>query len=190
MRAFIAIELPQEIRSTLTSLQNELKKSGADVKWVETGNIHLTLKFLGDRDDKKIEKIAEVLQETAQNNHPFPASIGTLGAFPSIKSPRVIWVGVNLGQDQICRIAEDLETKIAQLGIPKEDRAFSAHITIGRTRSALNLGILSQALDKEREFFGGKVLEFKISKLTLFKSTLTPKGSIYEVQDEANFKVS
>lgn len=190
MRAFIAIELPEEIRSALASLQNELKKSGADVKWVETGNIHLTMKFLGDKDDKKIKQIALALQETAQNNHPFPASIGTLGAFPSTKSPRVIWVGVNLGQDQICRVAVDLETKIALIGIPKEDRAFSAHITIGRTRSALNLEKLTQVLEEKKDFFGGKVLEFKISKLTLFKSTLTSKGSIYEVQEEANFKLS
>src|SRR3989338_2255815 len=122
MRTFIAIELPQEIKDSLARLQEQLKQSGADVKWVAPKNIHLTLKFLGERDDKKIEKIKQVIEEAAKERTVFQMRIASLGAFPNERSPRVIWVGVTQGDSETKQIAESLEAKIAKLGIPQEER--------------------------------------------------------------------
>ncbi len=190
MRAFIAIELPKEVKDSLSNLQEQLKKSGADVKWVQTQNIHLTLKFLGERDDKKIEKIMQILEEVAQGKNPFQLRISSLGAFPKIDFPKVIWVGIDQGDNETKEIAKELEEKIAQIGIPKEDRPFSSHITIGRTRSGLNREGLVKDLANLTRNFGQQIQEFLVTKITLFKSTLTPKGPIYEVLKEASLKTT
>lgn len=188
MRTFIAIELPPEIKNSLSSLQEQLKKSGADVKWVQPQNIHLTLKFLGERDDKKIEKIMQILEETAKDKNLFEISISSVGAFPTINSPRVIWVGVDKGDTQIKEIAKDLEERIAKIGIPGEDRPFSSHITIGRMRSGLNRERLVKDLDNLTHSFGQQTKRFLVTKITLFESILTSKGPIYEVLREASLK--
>jgi 2'-5' RNA ligase len=190
MRTFIAIELPQEIKTALSRLQDQLKTTAADVKWVQPQNIHLTLKFLGERDDKKIEKIMQILEETAKDKNCFQIRIWSLGAFPKINFPRVIWVGIDQGDNETKEIAKDLEERIAKIGIPKEDRPFSSHITIGRTRSTLNREKLVEGLNKLADYFVENKLEFTAVKITLFKSTLTPQGPIYEVLKEANLKTT
>ena len=190
MRTFIAIELPKEIQDTLADLQEQLKTSGADVKWVQPQNIHLTLKFLGERDDKKVEKIKQTIDEVAKEKKSFFLSLSTLGAFPKVDYPRVIWVGVDKGDNEAKAIALDLEKRIAKIGIPKEERPFSSHITLGRVRSSLNLKQLAQGLKNQENVFTAKNLEFEVSQITLFKSTLTPKGPIYEALKEASLKTT
>ncbi|MFH1269871.1 MAG: RNA 2',3'-cyclic phosphodiesterase [Candidatus Omnitrophota bacterium] len=187
MRAFIAIELPEEIKDALAALQEELKVSRADVKWVGPKNIHLTLKFLGEIDDKQLDKISRIIDDTAERRNKFLVRISSLGAFPKIDSPRVIWIGISSGDEETRAIAEELEEEIAKTGIPEEDRAFSSHITIGRTRSALNREKLVEYL-KDNAELKERNLEFYAGKITLFKSTLTPKGPIYEALKEANLK--
>lgn len=189
MRAFIAIELPKEIKDFLGSLQEELKKSGADVKWVMPRNIHLTLKFLGEIDEQKLNKVKEVLENIAENKNYFSLSLSSLGAFPKIDSPRVIWVGIEAGaQDTIKEIAQELERKIAEAaGIPKEKRPFSSHITLGRLRSSLNMFRLVRELKISASSLENKP-GFNVTKFTLFKSTLTLKGPIYEILKEVSLK--
>lgn len=188
MRTFIAIDLPAEIKSALGRTQAKLKESGADVKWVKPENIHLTLKFLGERDEKKVQAIASLLEDALKDKKSIQASISSFGGFPKIESPRVIWAGIEKGDIEIKQIAAVLEEAIAKAGIPKEDRAFSSHITIGRTRSSLNKDRLIQGLTKCAEGLKNKNLEFNITKITLFKSTLTPAGPIYEAIKEINLK--
>jgi len=96
------------------------------------------------------------------------------GAFLKIEAPRVIWAGIGEGDNETKTIARKLEEEIARLGIPKEGRPFSSHITLGRTRSGLNLDKLSKRLTA----WAGKITrkEFNVTKITLFKSTLTPKN--------------
>ena len=187
MRTFIAIELPSEIKNSLSRLQDDLKATQADVKWVAPENIHLTLKFLGEADDKKLEKINKIIDDAAKEKNRFQMRISSLGAFPKIDFPRVIWVGVDMGDKEVKAIAEELEEKIAQIGIPEENRPFSSHITIGRTRTSLNRERLVQDLKNKAEL-GARKLEFYVTKITLFKSTLTPRGPIYEALKEINLK--
>jgi 2'-5' RNA ligase len=189
MRTFIAIELPLEIKETLARLQEQLKKSGADVKWVKPDNIHLTLKFLGEIEDKKLSKLNQILQDTMKDKTGFTMRLSSIGAFPSINSPRVVWMGIDKGDSQIKEIAEDLEQGISKLGIPKEDRPFSSHITIGRLRTAQNRERLVKDLKDLKDLNKlNENLEFPVTKITLLKSTLTPKGPIYEVLKEAILK--
>ena len=186
MRTFIAIDLPKGIKDYLAGLQAELKSSGADVKWVKPENIHLTLKFLGNINDKKLDAVKRVLQDTAKNKSPFLIHISSIGAFPKMNFPRVIWVGIDKGDSETKQIAKELEEKIQKLGIPKEKRAFSSHITIGRIRSPLNREKLIQRLSNLIGNLGGENLKFLAGKITLFKSTLTPQGPVYEAVKETS----
>lgn len=169
-------------------MQNKLKQSGADVKWIELENIHLTLKFLGDADDKKLEGIKEILADVASGTRAFQAQINSLGAFPKIDFPRVIWAGLDKGDSETKGIVKALEEKISKLGIPKENKAFQSHITLGRTRSGINKDKLAAALDETNNSITKENLEFIVSKITLFKSTLTPKGALYEILHETNLE--
>ncbi|MBN1914111.1 MAG: RNA 2',3'-cyclic phosphodiesterase [Candidatus Omnitrophica bacterium] len=188
MRSFIAISLPPDIKDALARMQEKLKKSGADVKWVAPANIHLTLKFLGDLNEKKLEAVYGAMEDTAKNNTRFYARIRDLGAFPKVSSPRIIWAGIGAGDEEIKKIARQLEESIARVGIPKEDRPFSCHITLGRTKSALNLDRLTQDLTKNGKDPEAEGLGFDIEKITFFKSTLTPKGPLYEALKEASLR--
>jgi len=190
MRAFIAIALPKEIKDELARLQEKLKSAGADVKWVMPENIHLTLKFLGEIDDKEADQIIRIIGETSQHHDGFIIRINSLGVFPKPDFPRVIWAGVDLGDKQAKNVAAELEEKIAPAGTAKQKKEFSSHITIGRIRSPINRGKLIQELNNLAGYFQTKNLQFKAAKITLFKSTLTPKGPVYEVQKEASLKAS
>lgn len=190
MRTFIAIELPQAIRDSLAWLQGQLKISGADVKWVEPQNIHLTLKFLGEVDDKTLEKVTKILEEIAQEECAFYIRLSSLGAFPKINFPRVIWVGVDKGDTEAKKIACALEGRAAKIGFTKENRPFSSHITLGRVRSGINRDKLTESLTNLVDYFRKDTPESLVTKITLFKSTLTPKGPIYEPLKEIHLRTN
>jgi 2'-5' RNA ligase len=190
MRTFIAIELPREIKSFLAELQNKLKESGADVKWVEPQNIHLTLKFLGEIDEKKLNAVTGITENVTKDKKAFPIRLSSMGAFPNIDYPRIIWIGIDKGDIEAKQIAEELEDNLTKIGIPKEDRPFSSHITIGRTRSTQNRNKLVWEIKNLMNISGQKNLEFAVTKITLFESNLTPKGPIYKTLKEASLKTT
>ena len=114
----------------------------------------------------------------------------SIGAFPKLSYPKVIWAGIDKGDSETKEIAKELEERIEKAGIPKEDRPFSSHITIGRLRSYLNREKLVQNLENVMREFQTENLEFNVTEITLFKSTLTPKGPIYEILKEASLKAT
>lgn len=177
IRTFIAVPLSDEIRQALARIQDQLKSHDVDVKWVRPENIHLTLKFLGDVKTKKIGAIKDMLDRQLSRIPSFRMLFNTLGAFPDIERPRVIWIGIEDADGRIRELAQRLETECAQLGFKKEDRPFSPHITIGRTRSPRNIVLLSQAVAQLQL---PENLIQKETEIVLYKSTLTPKGPIYE----------
>jgi len=180
MRTFIAIELPKDIKNILGNIQNELKQSQADVKWVKPDNIHLTLKFLGEIQEDLVKKIQLVLEEIAQKNSSFSIYLASLGVFPKLQYPRVVWIGLNNDQ-QILKIAKELEESLITIGIPAETRPFSSHITLGRSRSSSHRKELVEKIESLNKNLSLSLQEFRVSGITLFKSTLTPAGPIYEV---------
>ena len=188
MRAFIAIELSPDLRKRLAFLEEQLKSSGADVKWVKPDHIHLTLKFLGEIDEKQLGEITKIIQETADKNKRFLIRLASPGAFPNINSPRVIWIEIDKGDLETKEIAKILEKKTAKVGIPQESRPFSSHITLGRVRSGKNCEKLVKNLENLASNSTQDSPEFLATKITLFKSTLTPGGPIYEALKEADLQ--
>jgi len=184
MRSFIAISFPEELKEVLAGIQQELKQSRADVKWVKPENIHLTLKFLGEIKEDLAEKICSVIKKIAQENSSFNLELSGLGAFPKLDSPRVIWLGID-NDRQIVKIAGELEKEMQCLGFAPEARRFSSHITLGRARSALNRPALVEQVKSLNQKVSSLKAGCSVERLTLFKSTLTPSGPIYEVICEA-----
>ncbi len=176
IRCFLAIDLPDTLRPQLALVQGELKKSGADVRWVQVGNIHLTLKFFGNLPDSEIEPITQAAGEVAGQQAPFKLQVTVAGAFPNTKSPRVIWLGLGGDVMPLAQMYHKLEKAFAALGHLPEGRPFNPHLTLGRVKSPANRHRLAMALEKLPPL---NWPPFKVSEIILFRSTLTPQGSIY-----------
>ena len=187
IRAFIAIELNKETQAYLAGVQSELKKTEANIKWVKPENIHLTLKFLGNITPSQITRIKEILREISQENTEFSIELSKVGVFPKKESPRAIWIGISSNQDKVIKIAEGLEEKLLSTGVPKEKKSFHPHITIGRVKSNLNRQVL---VEKLKSLDMPQKSSQSVNKLTLFKSTLTSNGPIYQILKESSFKAT
>ena len=184
MRAFLAVELPSSVRHALAQLQDRLRASRADVKWVEPQNLHLTVRFLGEIDDAQRSLIEAVAQTTAARIGPVTAGFGALGAFPSASSPRVVWVGLEQGAEALERLAAQVESQLVQAGWPGAEKPFSAHITLGRVRSPRGRSELVRAL---REVSWTPPASFVVDHLTLFRSDLSSSGPRYSVVSTFRF---
>lgn len=189
MRLFIAVKLTEQLRQEVATLQKELRSTGGDVKWVEPENLHLTLKFLGEVSEDRLPPLKAALQQATLHLSPFTVSLEGVGAFPRLEHPRVLWVGVNTGKEPLIQLAQKVEQACSPFILPapartiggsgslsKEDRPFSAHLTIGRARSSERLAQLVKKL-QGIEFKGQTVAP--VGQITLFQSTLSPKGPIY-----------
>jgi len=175
LRSFIAIELPEEVKSSLEGIQQSLKTSGADVRWVKTDNIHLTLKFLGDIDEEILTGIIHVLQGTCRNQKVISIEISGIGTFPVKRSPRVLWTGIK-DNGELIKLHSEIEKGMASLGFDPEKRAFSPHLTLGRFRSSRGRGSLLEKIKTiTHESFG----QFDVRFIYLIKSDLKPSGAVY-----------
>jgi len=173
LRCFIAIEMPHEVKSSLGMLQEELKKYAIDVKWVEPNNIHLTLKFLGNVDEKDVSRIIDVMEAVCKKYQPFNLEIKGISMFPNTKSPRVLWAGVE-GSTILKRLQMDIETGLVKIGFKQEDREFTAHLTLGRFRS---YGVnLSEIIKSHKDDNFGII---NIKSISLMRSELRPSGPRY-----------
>ena len=182
MRAFIAIELPQEVRAVLARLQERLATAKADVKWTQGNDLHVTMRFLGDIDEAQRQGVEALLERVAQEQEPFTLSVGGAGAFPSIEAPRVIWAGLAEGGDCVRRLAEAIEREGVAIPLRREERSLSAHITLGRARSSKGLKALAQQM---RGVAWQAPAPWRVTTLTLYQSVLTPTGPRYTVLAEA-----
>ncbi len=177
VRTFIALEFDTTIKETIERIQNQLKKTGCDVKWVKAKDVHLTLKFLGDVSHHKMDSIIKVIEATAASNHAYTIELTHLGAFPNLLHPKVISLGIQSGKEETKKIVSSLEEQLEKIGFKKEHRDFDPHVTIGRVRSAMNCFALMEAIKK----FGLPArMNQGVTSLHLVKSTLTPQGPIYE----------
>ncbi len=176
IRSFIAIEVPESLQDRMGELQRELKKFESDIKWVKPWNIHLTLKFLGTVPKEMIEKVSLAVSPVIQQAVPFDLRLYGLGSFPSSRSPRVIWVGMNQGWEPISSLLEAIEKETAALSFPSERRPFKPHLTIGRVRSLKGGGELARAIEGRQKV---EIGAFRAKEVILFQSKLTPAGAIY-----------
>ncbi len=182
IRTFIAVELPQGIHDSLKQLQDALRDPMPDVRWTKSGNIHLTLKFLGDVEISRIEAIGKALADIACQFTPFTTSFTNIGAFPNSRKPRIVWVGLEKGADELAKMARQIEDSMKRLGFPREKRRFNPHLTVGRIRRLEHPASMTEALERSEV---DELGEFTVQRISLIKSQLSPAGSIYTILFEA-----
>jgi RNA 2',3'-cyclic 3'-phosphodiesterase len=176
IRAFIAIELPDNVKEFLDDVSSRLKRCGADVKWVRTKGIHLTLKFLGQVDTDLVPIIERNLRLIFAQQKPFFLHVSGLGAFPGLTRPRVIWAGIDDPETVAPRLASKVEDILEPLGFQREKRLLNPHLTLGRVRSNKNCGDLIEAVRQSMDISGPT---FEADHAVLFESVLKPTGAEY-----------
>jgi 2'-5' RNA ligase len=175
-RAFIAIDLPEGVKSFLSEAQEALKLYGFGVKWVRPQNIHLTLKFLGNIATADTDKIAEAMTLAARNCPVVSLAAKGIGVFPNPRRPRVIWAGLKGQVEILANLQQTLDAHLQDLGFPAETRAFKSHLTLGRVKGKISPARMKAAVDKLKEF---ESESFEINQVILFKSDLQPTGAVY-----------
>jgi 2'-5' RNA ligase len=179
IRTFIAVSVSDEARQAVAALEGDLRQAGADVKWVEPHNIHLTLKFLGDTKTRQLDAICEGLRMAVRGVPAFDLMLAGTGTFPP-RGPRVrvVWVGATDGKEGLVDLARRVEDACALQGFAKDERPFSPHLTIGRVRpGARRLAELSARVAEARF----NPLKVAIDRVNLIRSELSPKGPTYTV---------
>lgn len=172
MRTFIAVEIPDGQKKIVYNSIQEFKRLNLPVKWVAYENLHITLKFLGEIDENKLSQILPVLSEISNRTKSFTMQLENFGCFPSIRNPRVLWIGVSQGSDESISLATELENSLVKYGFKKENKKFHPHLTIGRIKTFCKVEhIINRTI---------KTDPFNVNELILFKSTLLPAGAIYE----------
>ncbi len=179
MRVFIAIDIDEQIRQGLRSLQKKLQDSvdvrKSDVKWVEPNNIHLTLKFLGEIKDEKAAEVCNITKEVAGRHNSFDINVESVGFFGG-RAPKVLWVSTGKGNDNLLQLQKDLEEQLASAGWPRETRTFSGHLTLCRIRNHKAGSKLATVSEDYRDFKLGTI---SADSLSVYQSQLTPKGPVY-----------
>jgi 2'-5' RNA ligase len=173
MRVFIAVDLPDEIRDALRHVQRELHSLTTTLRWVAPESIHITLKFLGEVPEKRLEDVNAAL--TGLTWKTFTVTVRGVGFFPGNRSPRVFWAGIEAPTME--GLAEQLDTRMQRIGFEKENRAFRPHITLARAK---NTRIDSAFVASVAEYVDHNFGSFTVDRVFLFKSTLKPSGAVYE----------
>ncbi len=176
IRSFLAIELPKPILGKIEEVQGNLKSTHADVRWVSPEKIHLTLKFFGYIEESRIEPIFMSIEEPVRDTLPFSIKVRGVGGFPSLKNPRVVWMGLEHGRESLLSFQKQLEERLQKIGFEPEDRPFQPHLTLGRMKSSRGKEELVKGMEKYREEEFGV---FQVERVALFKSDLRPTGPIY-----------
>ncbi len=176
IRTFLAIELPRPLLMKIEEVLGDLRSSQADVRWVNPENIHLTLKFFGNIDESKIEPIVQSIDRLVQETPTILLRVKGMGAFPNLRNPRVIWLGLSEGKESLNSFQKKLEIEFKKIGFPPEDRPFHPHLTLGRVKSSRGKEDLARRMERYREEEFG---EIQAEKVILFKSDLRPSGPIY-----------
>jgi 2'-5' RNA ligase len=176
IRCFVAIEIPEAVQEQLLQVQNALRKHIQRASWVKPGNIHLTLKFLGDVNPDDIGGVGEAIKSVAARHRPFSLVFGGVGAFPSLSRPRAVWVGVKSGRDNAAALARDIEQALSPLGFSPENKAFNAHLTLARLKEQVDLRPFANVC---RQYDTIDNATAAVKEISLIRSELHPRGSIY-----------
>jgi RNA 2',3'-cyclic 3'-phosphodiesterase len=176
MRLFLAIEFEQELRRALHEATAPLRALVPDAGWVAEDRLHLTLKFLGEQPETLVEPLTAAMQEIAGRHWPVPMRLGGVGAFPNLRWPRVVWVGI-APTPKLELLQNDVEEGCSALGVAVEGKPFRPHLTIGRLRGTENGEAVRELARVAREIrFRADTL---VSTIELVHSTLTPAGARY-----------
>ena len=173
-RLFIALPLPETAKSEISAFVHALRRTAPEIRWVRPEQMHVTMKFLGDVELEREKMLMGVL-EPLSTMRPFQFNLAGLGAFPDRRRARVVWTGIDLGKAEVTELAGLVETACEAAGFEREERGFSAHITLARVKEPGDFGPLWRQADEIR-FVGHPV---HATEVRLIHSTLTPKGPVY-----------
>lgn len=175
LRLFTGIEIDSQASQLIYQMCSSLS---IQVKWVPIENYHITLKFLGSCQEDLVPDIVSSLNIIAGRVEPFSYFLSRTGVFPSIKRPRVLWVGVKQGIEEFSRLALETEKILQELGFTPENRKFHPHLTLARLKKPI-------AIDEFLESTAYKAweeIENKVLSINLYQSILSPKGAVYQVK--------
>ena len=178
MRLFVAIDLPAGVKARAEEIQQILRPAARGIKWVDAHNFHLTVKFLGEVDPVQVPTIQRELDGCAQASVPFSLEVEGLGAFPNLRRPRVVWLGVTGELAAMRQLARRVDKSLSALGYPPEKGRFTAHLTLGRAREPAPAPELEKALTQGQTAKAGAL---SVGELRLMRSDLGGPEPIYEV---------
>ena len=176
MRLFIAINIDPSLQAPLEEIQGKLKATPAPISWVKVHKLHWTLKFLGEVQDARLPALREAFGLALAGVKPFTLSLAGLGTFPPTGRPRVIWIGIQQGAEEMQRLRARIDDTFLPLGFSRESRPFHPHLTLGRVTQGGRLGPL---LDSLRGIETGEVGRMQVRSVELMQSALHPAGAVY-----------
>ncbi len=181
----MAIEISEGSRESLRLLGERLRSSGVKASWVRPENLHITLRFLGDVESEALSVLGNALEEAYIGVEAFSLRVAGVGAFPNARRARVVWAGVTGAEGPLESVHRISEMGARGIGLAADEKAFSPHVTLGRIRDPRAGAALAGFLDGEKDFDGG---EFEVGNVSLFSSTLTPKGAVHNREREFPFR--
>lgn len=172
MRLFLAVALAAELQSKVGALIDQFSATSKGVKWIDPCQAHFTLFFLGEQPRSLVARLDSLLKTEAAAHRPFLLSLGQGGVFPAWQNPRVLWLGVEQGRAELMALAAGVTAACLQSGLPKLDRPFAPHLTLGRVKKP-------PAVFDQRLLQRGVTGEMRVDGFTLFASELRPQGPLY-----------
>ncbi len=177
MRLFVAINFTAKDRQRMTRAARRMHESPLPVRWVDTDQLHMTLKFLGEVRPERLREVQQAVARVAEKTKPFVVKLGGAGAFPTMRRPKVIWLGAEASPELRC-LKHDLEWELAPLGFEREVRAFHPHLTLGRAQPTARAGDFRDFEDMVSALQYSA--EINVRTIDLMESHLSPKGARYE----------
>ena len=176
MRLFIAIEIPDEVKKEMAEVQRRLKGSGVEASWPRAEGIHLTLKFLGETPESLVSDILNGMRQAAGGIGPFRLQVAGSGTFPNPKNARVAWIGLSGDIEMLNRLQAGVEDAMVRLGMEREERKFTPHLTLGRIKYIRSRDKWLKTLEEIKDV---TLPGFDVTAVSLMKSELKPSGAVY-----------
>ena len=175
-RIFVAIKIDpeEELLKMISSLKTGLKNES--IKWTETSNIHITLVFLGDTEEKRIKEIDAILSGICSGFGSFDLILSGAGIFRSLRDPRIIWAGIN-NSPELTELNRRISDKLRETGTMLEHRVFNPHLTLGRIKRLNDPQKLSGLIENYKN---KEIQRVSVSEIVLFESILRPEGPVYK----------
>jgi len=178
LRTFLAIDLPSALHAALAEKQQHLKREFPRISWVKPENLHITLKFLGETPESKLDELQLVVSQAVSEFSPFVITLRGFGVFPDTRAPRTLWIGLD-GEEEVLRdLAARIESAVEPLGFPPEGKPFRPHLTLARIKK--DHREIGKAIEKAGiladPFIFGRLL---VEQVSFLKSDLRPSGSVY-----------
>jgi len=186
LRVFIAVDLNEDQKDELCSMQKELKKEFNSVKWVEPANLHVTLKFIGEAEEEELDLFSSLVKKAVKGFTPFEVSLKKLGFFPHPGKPRIIWVGVDQGGEELKSIWKEVEINFQEKGYPFSDKPFNPHVTIGRIRRVQKKLPVQKIINEYRDI--SLSTKATVNNVTIYRSDLRSHGAVYTPLDKINLE--